>query len=339
MNTSFENARTLIQGRLTLSKKSDFVAEICTAIRNAGPGGLVMVGCSPAIEQAQVLQCVLENLESSTAICFAFPPYVTGFRGQMKLLQDRYLQAMRSPQMSYRHHPLFISERMIAAVSPMQAMVNSISEYDIGLVGITDGQNICAHGKSEGDVDATIRQLHDIAAGSSKTHVVFGTIAEIWNSAKHSALVSHIQFVMQSLCTMDKAGQLVFASHLLAYEKHLADCCDFQITEQLPAIISRVNGDHRRVAAWLLRAFNEAEKRGDQKLALSHMEKTAPNLMQVRESARTHAVWTGFNECARFTWAPLPPDVDSSAETKKPNGKPHKPGERAPSHDLVPKAA
>jgi hypothetical protein len=333
MNTSLETARTKVQSKLTLSVSSEFVGEVCTAIRNAGPGGLVMAGCSPAIEQAQVLQCVVERLGGSSAICFALPPYVTGFRAQMNCLRDRYLQAMRSPNIGYKYHPLFIAERMISAISPMQAMVNSISEYDIGLVGITEGQNICARGKSEADVDATLRQLCDIAAGSNTTHVVFGTIAEVWGSAKTSSLVSQIQFVMQSVCPVSEEGQIQFISQLKAYDEALSGCCDFRLVDQFPTFLTRVHGDHRRVGTWLLKALNAAEKDG--RLTLAHMEKTAPNGMQVKDAGRTLKAWENFTECSSFVWMPVADETEES----KPVKRNLKPGERSPSHDIAPKAA
>lgn len=328
--------------RYTEPVQQDFIRAIFARITTAGPGGLVAVGCSPAVRQDLIVGDVVKALwptrtascahEESPVLEIVAPPEVEGVSKQLQVLHDRYRREADALDLQYKHGPLFWIPRLgnrwpkvTHRTTETEAVADLLVSREIKLVCITQAENV-----APGRITS---HLADIARQSGVTHVIFGERKRMLQVANHCGSGCSPRLVIQPVYNLGlKAERDGFVSVMKGYEAILARCANIQLTERAKLIMARVGGDPCRLAQWLSDALSEAARLSAPKLEWIHLERTSPRDHDTEAAIKDMTDYVDWSRLRVFDELPPAPIRDANRPRSKP-------GVRKPGRDPVSRAA
>jgi hypothetical protein len=237
----------------------EFARAIGARLAGAGPAGLILAGCSPAVCQETLMSDVLRvvhNLEPGVAhtvpgvMQLPAPPNTIGLPEQLRVLHGRY-RARRALKESTA---LELSGKALAVEysTETEAVIDLLREREIRLVCITRGENLFSATARLEIPPRMLLHLSDIARRAAVPHVVLGHRMPILRAAQAASIHLPLQVVLQRLYDPDDEKQRgEFASILAFCDKELGKNCEVSLARMTKALMSAVGGDPCRATRWV----------------------------------------------------------------------------------------
>lgn len=323
--------------RYTEKVQADFVRAVLAKVTAAGSGGLVAVGCSPAVKQDLIVSDVIKAIwpqqaasepnGGSPVICVTAPPEVSGVTPQLRILHDRYRREADCLNIPYKFGPLFStsSPRVTYRTTETEAVADLLMTREVKLVCVLNAENIAT--------GALVNYLADIARQSGVPHVLFGRRKEMLCIPNEPWCRYPPKMVVQPVYDFGvKESYAEFISIIKGYDDLIKRCSNVRLTDRAKVLMMRVGGDPCRLSQWVCEALCEAARQMAPKLEWVHLERTGPRDAETEAALKDLNAYLGWSSFRSL-------DEPTQAAPASPTPRRQKPGVRNPVRDAVPPAA